>query len=489
MTVSEDDQRDDPVAGCSAHEYFENDFEEVVEALCDFVLESDEPTEVGPFFQEHGAFVSKPLEDGGSNDPNFLCRLVSMMNDPKDMMTSENLEPFAKHIVENWPYLLRTPGNEGQTPMYRAIMQGNHRLVDVMANSCRDEKVLEDAIGYPSSDKKNCLHVAFETNFHAETTQLLIGKANKGTLGKRDGKDGRTPAHYAVKFEQCLGSRVETIRSLIERDDHFMAMTADNLVDEPSFLDEVDINGASVYRTLQEEIRAATIRYEKKTELMRQQSASQTKTSHRAEKPAAVGSKDSVTKDTKPPRDRRTTATMPPENKRNIDRLRGRPEGNNVVDEREKKRQAEKEKEAKDHDQLKRKHLETGRKKDGGAGSIEQRASERRAGDDGKVAIEIGHDQQPQLGVLSNTGVKRGEKAAPEDQPTKRRLGKQKTRNEFMTNYESMKENSETILLELRLHYLRTRTTEKALSFIHGVNKNSSYKPRGNLRTLYLNRN
>lgn len=489
MSGAEDDLADYKAHGSSEDEEYEIDFEDAVEALRDAVLNPKEPPEVECFFQVYGGFVKKPLEEGEGEDPNFLSRIVSLMRESKKMRY-ENLEPYVKHIVENWPDLLRTPGKDGQTPIYRAIMHENHRLVRAMA-SCRDKKALEDALGYCSSNKKNCLHVAFEKNLDWETTRLLVGEANEKTLRQRDRDDGRTPAHYAVKFEQCLDNRVKTIRSLIERDLEFMENSAEDLVDQPTFLDEMDNSGASVYKTLKEGIESASKRYETQADIRRQQSALETRTAHQAEKPTAVGIKDSITKDTKSPRDRRTTAAMPSENeRRNVDRLRGRHETKNVVDERERKRQEEKEREA---DQQKKKDLEMGRRKDGGTGSTEQRASEWRARDDGKVASEIGHDQL-QSGVLSNTGVKRGDKALPEDRPPERKDGKKKRSSkmkpidEFMNNFRCTKENSERILLELKLHYLRTRNTEKSLTFIYGINKDSTYRTGKKLWTLDWNR-
>ena len=84
------------------------------------------------FLKVHGNIARQPDEDYGT----LLHGIVDLVKDGE--ITSKNIQPLVKRLVRDYSDLLRTPNEQDQNPLYRAIWCKKWMLVEFMLLNCSD---------------------------------------------------------------------------------------------------------------------------------------------------------------------------------------------------------------------------------------------------------------------------------------------------------------------------------------------------------------
>ncbi|KAH7186030.1 uncharacterized protein B0J16DRAFT_356122 [Fusarium flagelliforme] len=202
--------------------------------------------EIDDFIKRHGDVVTQPWDNHGS----FLHEIILRVS-KKTKFTwgdPDHISPLVATLVAQYPQLLEAKNDESQTPLYQAIRakKFTYKLVDCILRNSQEEhiqKALEFTFGVGPS-LKTCLTIAFETLGEpgtpgkASTLSNLIVKASDKALGTCDGS-GKSPFHYAVRYNQCSAARVLLIERLLDKDSRAVAKLRDVSHDAPlaTFLD------------------------------------------------------------------------------------------------------------------------------------------------------------------------------------------------------------------------------------------------------------
>ncbi|KAG7286708.1 hypothetical protein NEMBOFW57_009019 [Staphylotrichum longicolle] len=123
---------------------------------------------------------------------------------------------FLFRMVQKWPNLLQEVNKDEHNPVFMAIRNTLPALVDYMVSACEDKDTLQAALSNKAPGGDTCLHAALKENLSSNTTRLLIQSASDEALAVQN-DHGMTPMHYAVSFNQC-DVRAELINLFIERD-------------------------------------------------------------------------------------------------------------------------------------------------------------------------------------------------------------------------------------------------------------------------------
>lgn len=441
-----------------------------------------DPEVLGTFLSKYQDVVGKPVENRKTTS--LLHRIVDMVK--HNNIKSSDIRPLVRHIVHDCPSTLRVTSSKGENPLYLAIGYKKWMLVEYMVDGCSDPEYLADAIaGACKSDQdKTSLHLALEKDLRPHVTEKLIKGARDDDLGKKD-KAGKTPLHYAVNYAQCSDERVKIIDLFIARDRHLVDKVKQKNPNEPvkTFLDEEDYKKASAYRQLAMYIASLTPAKTSKAGAGEDDGKKQVGTGRiegedqpgsvrRADPKSADRQKDSKLQTV---RDGVRGRPGPGENDRQgDDRDRDAERGDRRGRQQEEKRREEmrlmlREKEARERDPR-------GRDQDRGGqvrGSREDQSRDPRDFRQEDIVQPKGPVEALRSEPLQspNTSLKRT--------PTWKRLdvigetkkgGNSTKKKSEKTDPESLARNSKAILARLKLHYMRTRNTERATAFLYGKN-------------------
>lgn len=175
--------------------------------------------DIDQFFYQHHEVLRHVGPDG-----TFLHKIVQLVYEKTNdkSVSASHVKPLIDRLLKDYPHFLRTPNDEGQNPLYRAIHLKKYtwKLVDYMLDSCPDPLCIKDALERPcgkGETLKTCLTLAFEKDIKSKVIQNLVSHASEKALELKDGS-GRTPFHRAVQYSQCSDERVQVIRLLLDKD-------------------------------------------------------------------------------------------------------------------------------------------------------------------------------------------------------------------------------------------------------------------------------
>jgi hypothetical protein len=429
--------------------------------------------DVGQFFKKYGDIVGKSLNKPAGN---LLHTLVDVVT--HNGIQPEDIQLLVRRLVEEFPDLLKYENEEKYNPVFMAIKASHHQLVDCMITTCAamkgkalHEQSLNDSLKKKMKDGKTCLHVAMmATELDTKTKRILIENASDEALAIQDDV-GKTPMHYAVVFKRCTDEGAELINLFIERD---LKAIANTLRPPKTFLDLSDNAGASVYwqhsTTRISSIKAYEDWLEKRRQSLERSQQSIARVSKPFDKPE-IGGPQLITGPSKLIGSNKLAGDQrdrPSHDRTRID----------VYDEREKQRQRKKAEEA---ENLKNSELLTKTDRIKERSFISRDASQTRAikigePDENKVQTKESRvangTAQPE--AVSNISIKRrgtervdADLDQEEERPAAKAQQKKRDSSEIMA---VLTKNSDDILKRLKLHYMRTRSTEMVISFLYGSN-------------------
>lgn len=207
--------------------------------------------DVDQFFAEYPDLTQEGSEDIPT--PTLLHAIVDQVQNTFENIESVSVKALVQRLVKTFPRLLCISNDEKQNhwqnPLYLAITHKKKMLVDYMVVSCPEgdsERHLTRALEDRDNQRKNCLHLAFEKDMKP-TTLLRMLKAASTTALEAVDTSGRRPMHYAVQYKHC---NVEVVRAFIERDHEIVAPLIQVSEHQPpkTFLDEDEKAKTSVYR-------------------------------------------------------------------------------------------------------------------------------------------------------------------------------------------------------------------------------------------------
>ncbi|KAK4244198.1 hypothetical protein C7999DRAFT_35426 [Corynascus novoguineensis] len=455
-----------------------------------------EESEVEAFLRRYNDIAGKIGAKAGGN---LLHTLVEVL-DHNGHIKPEGVELLARSLVERRPDVLEDLNTDGHNPVYMAIRYNQDKLVGYMVSACNDTKdnaCLNRALSQKAQDGNTCLHAIFQKkpgsghDSKAKRTsrrfiqRMLIEVASDDALAVQD-NSGMTPMHYAVAFDRCTDERTELIELFIDRD---LQALQKNRRWQQRFLDLLNDKGRSVY-TEHERSRKAQERKHDAKEASRRQDAGASKqtqvdTARSAARPA--------------PRDRGRELRQGAQIEPNRERRNGDADDGLLVDKREELRRKRKEEEQAKRD-TRTPVVEDGRRYDDTDGPMRiGRVGERDVMDRAAALAQStkpdGFGDKPSISALRtdtasrfsepapNTPIKRSSTARLDSNPEQRNDKEtellktaEKSRvstDDIQKKRKRMKEllrNSDTILLKLKLHYMRTRSAELAISFLYGNN-------------------
>lgn len=445
----------------------------------------------GSFTQEEDVNTFIATYDGiaGNSDKNggnLLHATVELVKHHK--IDPQKFKLLIQRLVKEYPRLLVHQNKDGYNPIYMAIRERKHQLVDYMLSVCaqgKNEKpnsldvmnYLDEALQTRAPGGTTCLHTAFYESINAITIKTLIEKASYKALAVGDGT-GKTPMHYAVSFKQCSDARVTLVDLLIKRD---LSAMQKNEKSASTFLDILDIEGISVYQEHQKTRLSVTNRFEQRLE---NQTLCAADTTGRT----GTSTPNKKAGDAEAAEDRAIARTAPTGNSWS-DRAAANKLGHNGgLDEkmddrdriREEKKAEEKRKLAEAAERDSRDHF-----KDTEADS----SRSTRYRDIEKDANNSAKQLEPQ----PNTRLKRTNTSRPEEKVEQEKIPEKPLYNpklKLVTKEEEkamikFKKNSDEMLLTLKLHYLRSRNSEQAILFLYGKNMDGECIRHGKLSVCH----
>jgi hypothetical protein len=428
------------------------------------------------FFDEFGDIAGRSFIKGVGN---ILHTLVEVVQHTDDIEPSQ-MELLLRQLVKEYPHLLQFSNKDGFNPLLMATRNSQNELVQYMVSECvlgaqgggEHGDCLAEAMSQQEQAGNACLHVAIKERLDPATVRLLIENATDEVLALR-GESGRTPMHLAVDFRQYTDERASLVALFVERD--LMSLRS-NPAPRATFLDLADHGGLSVY---QEHERTRLVVTKEYDDWLQKRSDPE-----KSKRDKAVNSMEPPSKPTA--REPRAAASS----KEVATRRDGpaRATGDRGADRTE--RGAEKELDERELLRQKKKAEEAARLKDGllsakaglredrdGPGRDNSRARPARASDlPGNLAQLNTAAKNPE--PAPNTPIKRSNTtrfdAKPaqdpvQEKPKPRPSIKPKPSRKKASMPERWK-NSDALLLTLKLHYMRTRNEEMALSFLYGAN-------------------
>lgn len=360
-------------------------------------------------------FIYKFRDVVGQSDPHSgsLLHVAIEISDNDSRSQAERTTPLVQALLKDHPHLLGTVDELGQTPLYLAIRTRKYYMVEAMVEDCGKypewKSSLMDAIGIRYRENgSNCLHAAFREDLRAKAARALIRLSSDSTLSAQD-NSGMTPLHYAVDYSRYAEPRIKMIDLFIARDEIIMAKDSAGR----SFLDIVNHSRNSVYR----EHVLSRKRYEDEYEAKVAHNGS-----GRPRKAEMATSQDS-------PNMRAFDVSVqkesPKANASDLEYL-----------------------ESKDNKRL---HRDTPRDVNANAEENRHLDSERSPDD------SVGSPRQIEPQDVDDEDHRKAKRSSPRH--------KRHDQN-------AMHRNSEAMLRRLKLHYMRTRDAEMAISFLYGNNIN-----------------
>lgn len=513
-----DDRYDDHIEDYGDDQAYQKhyyDVDELLERADETIKEKKNYTQksdVDEFFDKFGRIAGKASE---TSSENLLHLLVHAVKHRKGEIKPQDVELLLRRLVAQYPDLLRYANKDGQNPVYMSIRARNYRFIDYIVSTCEDPgeeaaglkthmQCLDDAIRMKGQGGKSSLHLALQEDFDSKTTRRLIKAASDETLAAQD-DSGKTAMHYAVAYEQCTKKRTEIIKLFIQRD--LQALQA--APSQTTFLDLFNSGGYSVYREHlrdKEVVLKSQARPETQGDRIEPPSEPQVGTAYDMDRPSS--------KDPMGPSGR--TQANVPEIRQPGGLTNGRDTPNVELDEREEERRKKKAAEAQkraamrgsrrgmpardanDYEDPSHRRRNEAAAKDPARPAVRSRReidpSQRLRGNriQDRVPI-IGRDDDqdsrtgndgPDLGLntfgdvetegpadpVPNSGIRRVNTGAGETESNRQRTDTNKPKSDGRKTSDLIKHNSKKILRSLKLHYMQTRDTEKAISFLYGRN-------------------
>ncbi|KAF7554351.1 hypothetical protein G7Z17_g2955 [Cylindrodendrum hubeiense] len=415
--------------------------------------------DVDEFLYEYREIAGKSSSKAVGNLLHVLVEVVKH----NDEVEPQGVERLVRELVKRYPDLLKYTNNHGLNPIFMAIRAPQDQLINYMISACAEDKeqaiygeCLRDALSM-KQDGKTCLHAALNEKLKSGTIRMLFENASDEALEVQDDRH-KTPMHYAVSFRQCTDARTELIELLIQRD---LSVRSGK-----TFLDLLDRSGSSVYREHQKTRISFSKRWSKENQATDNIKRDQPDSSRTGNRPTG--------RDPKPQGSSKESKHIA-STKAAADRVaerngRGGDE-RTESDDREKLRQQKK-----DEERARLEGAETQAKtnrpaeRDTAGRDASRNRSTRINEPDENAALQASIAVR-QLEPVPNTGIKRSNTARPDnkaDPEKEKRLGTGMTpRNKAMAVCEK---NSDKIMQSLKLHYMRTRSAEMAISFLYGTN-------------------
>lgn len=402
----------------------------------------------------------------------------------RDDMKSENVRCLVQRLIEDYPKLLLHQSNDGYNPLHMAIRDSAYQLAEYIISACVRNKNtdtvkqnLEIALLQTAQGGRTTLHAAFSGNLNLSTIRMLIENANDKALEAQDGKNN-TPMHYAASFKQCTDAGAEIIALLIARD---LEAPQRKMPSGTTFLDLVNAEGRSVYEELQlsrqNEIRRHRARKKQRApNQIPDQSAS-------TARPVGTVPPKHPTADSKP---QISVQTGVRDATPSLDFI-GREA---KLDDRERERQERKREEA---ERLKAEAKALARKSridfvkgQGATGRDASRSSQSQTIDRESLSLtvpatlDIGKKLAQPMESSANMSIKRRDTGRSDGNLEQGTLATEATliarKANIASDFNLKRKVSKEILLKLKLHYMRTRSTEMALAFLYGTNMNGELR-------------
>ncbi|KAH8881146.1 hypothetical protein GQ53DRAFT_754609 [Thozetella sp. PMI_491] len=417
------------------------------------ISEIETPEGVNRFFREFGEVLDWKGDAG-----TLLHKVVEVVKSPT--AKAANMEILVKRLLNTYPKLLKDEDEKGQSALYLAILEKQWKLVEYMLQGCLDKSVVARALANPCRDgeKKTCLHIAFERDLRARITKMLIDNADDTALEATDAAN-KTPLHYAVRYSQCGDDRTDVIARFIQRDQKAIAKLRKDNLQRPikTFLDSMVER--SVY-----------LEHQHTAKLYLDLLKSKAKAGDPAE-----GRKRSEKGDVGDPSGKQgsTAITNPKDRGRQVDPKHQGKFGPEFVGESARDvaqpREVNPKKALDGETEGKKQSANRPKFRDAGKRIIQEHDSE-----SNEIQQKEGQVAQPAAGgdanteTPPNTSIKRSSTSRMDGiGDPKKKVVKKKSEK---PSPQTLARNSERILHELKLHYLRTRKTESAISFLYGKN-------------------
>jgi hypothetical protein len=228
----------------------------------------------------------------------------SESEDDNDSDTSDStntvLKLLVQELVKQHGDLMLTNVDENKddkTPLRIAIDASHDSLVEWI---CEVSTNLSHVLKIPFKGK-NCVHAAIQSELPHEVIIHLIEKANQDALCAQD-DSGFTPLHLAVEYERCDKEQLEVVQALVRQGDGALDLEAE------------EAENFSVYR-YHEHTRKLSIA---KKELQKDRSPSKPEERDRGIKPAqqpleSANAKDTIEDGRKPPKPAPPAPPLPPQ--------------------------------------------------------------------------------------------------------------------------------------------------------------------------------
>lgn len=466
--------------------------------------------DVDQFFEEFPDLT----HDGNENAPTLLHVIVDLVSSTVGAsIESATVKALVQRLVQRSTRLLCIRNDEQQNPLYLAISKKKKILADYMVASCPQEenhrqhlvKAYEDCHG--NEKGKNCLHLAFEKDLKPTTLLQMVKDASIATLEAVD-ITGKRPMHYAVQYSHC---NVKVIRAFIERDNEAREHQNQASGNQPpeTFLDVDERATTSVYL---EHVLSAKVHNEERI-------AQKVTLEHNMKKGEPAGLEDDRGRHSQAQMDDsmrgRNPATKGKPDPKSENRLAARPEQSypagshdirNPQDRSGRPRERERDRRMgyegtlnereEERERLKRMEAEANQSR---RQDLERSATAREGSKDrhgfappgGRDALRLQTDlvssavANPDSDIAANTPkllkrvltMKSGASAEMPDKKVKQTVASTK-KSRKSVDHEAAARVSKTVLHILKLHYMRTRTIERATSWLYRTNPQGEYGPK-----------
>lgn len=205
--------------------------------------------DVDQFFEN----FSDLAQEGNRNTPTLLHAVFDLVQYDDDVtIDSVTVKTLVQRLVSQFPLLLSIADARQQNPLYMAITNKKKILADYMVVNCPEDdsarqhlaNAIEDCCG--NEKNKNCLHLAFEKDMKPSTLLRMLKDAHITSLEAVD-TTGRRPMHYAIQYKHC---NVEVINAFIAKDNETLRSRGQISSSETykTFLDVDEESKTSVYQ-------------------------------------------------------------------------------------------------------------------------------------------------------------------------------------------------------------------------------------------------
>ncbi|UKZ59551.1 uncharacterized protein TrAtP1_000852 [Trichoderma atroviride] len=430
----------------------------------------DREIDVDKFLNEHGAVAGQSSVLASEN---LLHAIVDMIK--RDDMKSENVECLVQRLVEDHPNLLVHQNNDGYNPIHMAIRDFTHQLAEYMISACIGSKTpsakqsLDNAFLQTAQGDRTCLHAAFLGKLNLSTARMLLENASDNALAAQD-DNKNTPMHYAASFKQCTTTGAEIMNLFIARD---LDATRQKTSSETTFLDLANAEGRSVYEELQ---------YSKQTEIDRYRAKKKERNSYQVPDHPTSAARPAVNMPPKDPKEDGKLQTSMRDAASSIV-FRGKEA---KMDDREKERQRKKAEEARlraeAEEALERKsHVDRMRGQETTGHDASRSSQSRTTVTENQTLTvpapsNVRRSPTKPMESPANPSIKRRDTGRLDVKSEQGSLATEAPRNVNKPNITAERSAKrricKEILLKLKLHYMRTRSSEMVLSFLYGANMN-----------------